>query len=118
MDGVGRRQASCKCHDMGCDCNSALTGIGRDGVRTPFPRIILALKRSVLYFPFPAEVLILVSNRHVEAGKKTYKFSLFSMITHSLLLFAELPFIATFIAGAIAGISEILTFYPLGVFLA
>lgn len=27
---------------------------------------------------------------------------------------AELPFIANFTAGAIAGISEILTFYPLG----
>jgi hypothetical protein len=27
-----------------------------------------------------------------------------------------LPFIANFAAGAIAGISEILTFYPLGVF--
>lgn len=32
----------------------------------------------------------------------------------SCLLYAALPFIANFTAGAIAGVSEILTFYPLG----
>lgn len=32
----------------------------------------------------------------------------------SVQCYLALPFVATFTAGAIAGISEILTFYPLG----
>lgn len=32
----------------------------------------------------------------------------------SYILLSALPFVANFAAGAIAGISEILTFYPLG----
>lgn len=33
-----------------------------------------------------------------------------------MVIHPALPFIANFTAGAIAGISEILTFYPLGAF--
>lgn len=35
-------------------------------------------------------------------------------LSNSPLCTAALPFVANFTAGAIAGISEILTFYPLG----
>ena len=36
------------------------------------------------------------------------------VLNRVLLLGIALPFIANFTAGAIAGVSEILTFYPLG----
>ena len=36
------------------------------------------------------------------------------VLNRVLLLGVALPFIANFTAGAIAGVSEILTFYPLG----
>lgn len=35
-------------------------------------------------------------------------------LTTPLVISSALPFIANFTAGAIAGVSEILTFYPLG----
>jgi hypothetical protein len=52
----------------------------------------------------------------VNRTKRTFISSLsrrFNPLTHLFSILA-LPFYATFAAGAIAGVSEILTFYPLG----
>ena len=46
--------------------------------------------------------------------KRTLEYGLACLRTCANNCFIALPFVANFAAGAIAGISEILTFYPLG----
>jgi len=54
--------------------------------------------------------------REHKPKRESSKYQLnFIILAHQMRI--ALPFIANFAAGAIAGISEILTFYPLGIFL-